>query len=88
MSEEKAEGQHAENVSNKNINDQGLSWTNLNHSVVILGWGQEPNTDVKYWIVRNSYGSNWGQNGDFMVRRGQDDMGIESEQIAFDIEKL
>jgi C1A family cysteine protease len=88
MSEEKAEGHNAENVSNKNLGDQGMSWTNLNHSVVILGWGEDTNTATRYWIVRNSYGPNWGQSGDFMVRRGQDDMGIESEQIAFDIEKL
>ena len=61
---------------------------NLNHSVVIVGWGVDEKTGTKYWIVRNSYGPSWGMSGDFMVRRGGDDMGIESEQVAFEPELL
>jgi C1A family cysteine protease len=56
--------------------------------VVIVGWGVDPVNDTKYWIVRNSYGDKWGQNGDFMIRRGHDDMGIESEQVAFEVELI
>jgi len=55
--------------------------------VVVVGWGQD-DEENKYWIVRNSYGTKWGQNGDFLIRRGQDDLGFESEQIAFDVELL
>ena len=58
----------------------------MNHSVVILGWGKEEKTGTGYWIVRNSYGPNWGMNGDFLVRRGQDDYGVESEITAFEVE--
>jgi C1A family cysteine protease len=29
---------------------------NLNHSVVIVGWGVDAKTGTKYWKVRNSYG--------------------------------
>jgi C1A family cysteine protease len=56
----------------------------LNHSVVILGWGVDPATDLKYWIVRNSYGPRWGDHGEFLVQRGTDDFGIESETTAYD----
>jgi C1A family cysteine protease len=35
------------------------------HAVVVLGWGQEKNT--KYWIVRNSWGFEWGDNGYFKM---------------------
>lgn len=70
------------------MTDQGKAWENVNHSVVLLGWGVDEESDDKYWIVRNSYGPKWGEGGDFMVRRGQDDLGIEGEQVAFETELL
>jgi len=71
-------GESAQNISDQSLIDSGKAWTNLNHSVVLVGWGQD-DEENKYWIVRNSYGTKWGQNGDFLIRRGQDDLGIESE---------
>lgn len=56
----------------------------MNHSVVIVGWGKDAKTDTRYWIVRNSYGKKWGMNGDFLVKRGNNDFGMEVEQIAFE----
>ena len=58
---------------------------NLNHSVVITGWGVYPKTSTKYWIVRNSYGEKWGMQGDFWVRRGENYFGIESETTGYDV---
>ena len=40
------------------------------------------------WIVRNSYGGMWGMNGDFFVRRGQDDWGLESEVSSYLVELI
>lgn len=82
-----AQGEKADNLTDSTLNDQGKAWANLNHSVVIIGWGVD-DADKKYWIVRNSYGSGWGQNGDFLIRRGQDDLGIESEQVSYEVESL
>jgi C1A family cysteine protease len=56
----------------------------MNHSVVIVGWGKDLKTNTKFWIVRNSYGPKWGMNGDFLVQRGNNDFGMEVEQIAFE----
>jgi cathepsin X len=38
------------------------------HVVSIVGWGIE--NEVKYWIVRNSDGTNWGEDGFFLAERG------------------
>ncbi len=51
----------------------------MNHSVVIVGWGVHQTSNTKYWIVRNSYGPNWGMKGDFLVKRGNNDFGMEVE---------
>ena len=58
----------------------------LDHSIYIVGWGHDKEKNMPYWIIRNSYGDQWGMNGDFMVRRGQDDYGVESEITAFEVE--
>jgi C1A family cysteine protease len=45
----------------------------------MIGWGKDKESNTKYWIVRNSYGPNWGMNGDFYVKRGNNDFGMEVE---------
>ena len=69
--------------SDTTLNDKGISWMDMNHSVVIVGWGVDQKTNTRYWTVRNSYGPKWGMNGDFLVKRGKNDFGMEVEQIAF-----
>lgn len=34
--------------------------------------------------MRNSYNKNWGMNGDFLLRRGQNDFAVEADIIAFE----
>nr|CAD7608677.1 unnamed protein product [Timema genevievae] len=55
------------------------------HSVRILGWGEEVNRageTVKYWLVANSWGSLWGENGYFRIRRGENECEIEDFVLA------
>uniref|UniRef100_A0A673U887 Cathepsin B n=1 Tax=Suricata suricatta TaxID=37032 RepID=A0A673U887_SURSU len=50
------------------------------HAVRILGWGVENGTP--YWLVGNSWNTDWGDNGFFKILRGRDHCGIESEVVA------
>ncbi|CAF1623785.1 unnamed protein product, partial [Adineta ricciae] len=46
------------------------SLSSTNHAVVIVGYGVDATTNLPYWKVRNSWGTNWGESGYFKIRRG------------------
>jgi C1A family cysteine protease len=33
----------------------------INHAVTIVGWGREENFEKDYFIIKNSFGTDWGQ---------------------------
>lgn len=42
----------------------------MNHEISIVGWGLDIQTTQKYWIVRNSYGTSWGNYGFAYIEEG------------------
>ncbi|KAI8476356.1 MAG: hypothetical protein J3K34DRAFT_256855 [Monoraphidium minutum] len=44
--------------------------TEIDHDVEVVGWGVDPESGLKYWLVRNSWGTYWGELGFFKVQRG------------------
>jgi cathepsin F len=57
---------------------------NLNHAVLLVGWGTEKSFlhgQRQFWIVKNSWGTGWGEKGYFRIIRGKDKCGI-TEQVT------
>ncbi|KAJ6219535.1 hypothetical protein RDWZM_005347 [Blomia tropicalis] len=53
-----------------------------NHAVLIVGYGVDKQSGEKYWIVKNSWGKDWGLDGYFWIKRGNDECGIESLAVS------
>lgn len=55
-------------------NYAGGIWTRENddfdHDVEVVGWGTEHGVD--YWHIRNSWGTFWGEEGFYKLKRGLD----------------
>ena len=46
----------------------------INHAVALVGW----NDDGGYWILRNSWGTGWGEDGYMRITYGSRDVGYNS----------
>jgi len=51
----------------------------LDHCVQITGYGTDSKLNVPYWLIRNSWGTDWGMNGYLMVERNKDLCGVADE---------
>lgn len=52
------------------------------HAIRILGWGVQKPQGTPYWLIANSWNTDWGNNGFFKILRGEDHCGIESSISA------
>ncbi|GAQ77563.1 hypothetical protein KFL_000010120 [Klebsormidium nitens] len=55
----------------------------LNHGVVLVGYGVHGFTPIRlgfkpYWIVKNSWGPHWGEQGYFKICRGKGECGLNT----------
>lgn len=60
------EGVYEDNTGNQSVD----------HTVSVVGYGEE--NGVKHWIIRNSWGTYFGEGGFFKLVRGKNNLAIES----------
>lgn len=63
------------------VYSEKLWMPSINHAIAVVGWGvetQEGGQEQEYWIVRNSWGTMWGESGYFRIKMYEDNLGIES----------
>lgn len=58
----------------------------IDHAVVVVGYNVEKAPG--YWIVKNSWGTSWGENGYIRIAFGSDLCGIASNPLTVVAEKL
>uniref|UniRef100_A0A5S6R2I5 Dipeptidyl peptidase 1 n=1 Tax=Trichuris muris TaxID=70415 RepID=A0A5S6R2I5_TRIMR len=70
---------HLTNLVNFTAEPYGWNpFVEVNHAVTVVGYGVQKETGTKYWIVKNSWGRHWGENGYVKILRGTNECGIES----------
>ncbi|KAM9311851.1 uncharacterized protein PAF06_009717 [Gastrophryne carolinensis] len=60
-----------------------------NHAVIVVGYGtehdEETGESTDYWIVKNSWGKEWGEDGYIRMERNVDLCGINSRGASVDL---
>lgn len=46
----------------------------IDHAISVVGFGEEGG--VPYWLIRNSWGAHWGENGFMKLIRGKNNLAI------------
>jgi len=58
-------------------------WEQVDHAVLLVGYGQDDSQP--YWVMQNSWGTDWGEGGYFRMARGSDESGCESIVVAAEV---
>ncbi|KAG9489493.1 hypothetical protein GDO78_005462 [Eleutherodactylus coqui] len=63
--------------------------TEPNHAVIVVGYGTEHDQasgeDTDYWIIKNSWSADWGEEGYVRMKRNENKCGIGSDASSVDL---
>jgi len=65
---------------------QGCRSRRSNHAVSVVGYGSENGVD--YWLIKNSWGTSYGEKGYIRLRRGTGECGIGKYLVTVSCEKV
>merc|ERR1712110_754311 len=51
----------------------------INHGVAVIGYGSEGGKD--YWLIKNSWGTSWGENGFLRMKRGTGHCAVGTDRV-------
>jgi len=51
----------------------------INHGVAVIGYGSEGGKD--YWLIKNSWGTGWGENGFLRMKRGTGHCAVGTDRV-------
>lgn len=63
---------------------EGATCDHIGHDVNYVGWGTATAEEggLDYWLIRNSFGADWGEEGYFRIERGKNAFMIEEHMRA------
>ncbi|KAH9508777.1 hypothetical protein Btru_050025 [Bulinus truncatus] len=56
------------------FNDTDCSTEDLDHAVLLTGYGTDPESKLPYWMIKNSWSQNWGCHGYIYLLRNNNNM--------------